>query len=277
MDFKSRFNDYKDDFERYMHEYISSLEGIHDTLKQAMKYSLCSGGKRIRPVIMLAFCDAFGGDKRNVYPFACALEMIHTYSLIHDDLPCMDDDIMRRGKPCNHVVFGEDIALLAGDALLTQAFEIASDAIVDENLLSSQIKSVNILSRCAGSSGMISGQCFDLKMDFDSLSYDDVLNLYYLKTSKLFSAAGSVGALMAGANDVEVKAAENYGKNLGIAFQLVDDILDDDDKFLKVFNYESPKKVLERVTESAKYELGKLGRDIRFFEDLSNELMHRTY
>ncbi len=277
MDFKTRFNEYILDLEQHIKDYAKSMGGMHPGLYDAMNYSLLSGGKRIRPVIMLAFCDLIGGNKNNVYPFACALEMIHTYSLIHDDLPCMDDDTMRRGKPCNHITFGEDMALLAGDALLTQAFEVASDFETSENLVKNQIRSINILAKCAGSLGMVSGQCFDLHTDKQHLSKNDVINIYRLKTAKLFCAASSVGAVMSGADENTIKLAELYGEKLGIAFQLIDDILDDESELLSVFEDETPQKFLQMLTLDAKEILGKIGGDTEFLISLTDYLTGRTY
>ncbi len=277
LDFKNKFNDYILDFEQQIQDYLKPIDGVHKRLQEAMSYSLLSGGKRIRPVIMLAFCDLFGGDKNNVYPFACALEMIHTYSLIHDDLPCMDNDTMRRGKPCNHIVFGENMALLAGDALLTQAFEIASEFKAPQNLIGNQIKSINILAKCAGSEGMVSGQCFDLYTDRQNISKEDVINIYRLKTAKLFCAAASVGAIMSDADDRQVKLARCYGEKLGIAFQLVDDILDEENEFLSVFGEQTSREFLKSLAFDSKKVLEEIGGGIEFLVSLTDYLTERTH
>ncbi len=279
LDFKTKFDEYVIDFEKHLKDYTKpiNINNVHPTLHEAINYSLLSGGKRIRPVLMLAFCDLFGGDKNNVYPFACALEMIHTYSLIHDDLPCMDNDTMRRGEPCNHVVFGEGMALLAGDALLTQAFEIASSFEAPENLTENQIKSINILAKCAGSVGMISGQCFDLHTDKKNFSMDDVINIYRLKTAKLFCAAASIGAVMSGADKNQVDLVEQFGEKLGISFQLIDDILDNETEFLSVFKDETPNEFLSKLTFEAKEILIKIGGNIEFLTILTDYLIKRTH
>ena len=218
LEFKNKLESYRTEFEERLKRYVGSLGGIDAKLKESADYSLFSGGKRIRPIIMLAFCDLFGGNRENVYPFACALEMMHTYSLIHDDLPCMDNDTMRRGKPCNHIKFGEDIALLAGDGLLTQAFEAVSDFETDDKLNKNRIRSIKILAECAGMSGMISGQCMDLRINADNISVDKVLELYRLKTAKLFCAASEIGALMSGAGQDEADLTKEYGERIGIVF-----------------------------------------------------------
>ena len=190
---------------------------------EAAKYSLMNGGKRIRPILLLEFYRLCGKNDDLAYNFACALEMIHTYSLIHDDLPCMDNDDMRRGMPSCHKKYGESMALLAGDALLTEAFNVASKTmgIAPEYVL----ESLNFLASESGVVGMIGGQTVDIENDgFDSL--DSLFEMYEMKTSALIQIACVCGVTLAGADDVTKRAASEYGKNLGIAFQIIDDILD---------------------------------------------------
>ena len=189
-------------------------------------YSLFAGGKRIRPALTLEFCRMFGGEDSAALPFACAVEMIHTYSLIHDDLPCMDDDEMRRGKPTNHKVFGESTALLAGDSLLTGAFEVAaSNSVVGSDI---SAKAVAYLASCAGRYGMVGGQIMDLDGEKKKLTLDELLKLHSLKTGALISAASVMGALAAGVEltDPRMEDVVTYAENIGLAFQIVDDILD---------------------------------------------------
>ena len=189
-------------------------------------YSLFAGGKRIRPALTLEFCRMFGGEDSAALPFACAVEMIHTYSLIHDDLPCMDDDEMRRGKPTNHKVFGESTALLAGDSLLTGAFEVAaSNSVVGSDI---SAKAVAYLASCAGRCGMVGGQIMDLEGEKKKLTLDELLKLHSLKTGALISAASVMGALAAGVEltDPRMEDVVTYAENIGLAFQIVDDILD---------------------------------------------------
>ena len=195
-------------------------------LLDSERYSLFAGGKRIRPLLTLEFCKLFGGEEAAALPFACAVEMIHTYSLIHDDLPCMDDDDMRRGKPSNHKVFGEAIALLAGDALLTGAFEAAASNVAAGAETSA--KAVAYLAGCAGRYGMIGGQIMDLEGEKKPLSAEELLKLHSLKTGALIGAASVLGALAAGVNfdDPRMEAVVTYSENIGLAFQIVDDILD---------------------------------------------------
>jgi len=195
-------------------------------LLAAEQYSLFAGGKRIRPLLTLEFCKLFGGDESAALPFACAVEMIHTYSLIHDDLPCMDDDDLRRGKPTNHKVFGESTALLAGDALLTGAFEVAAANVAAGPEASA--KAVAYLAGCAGRYGMIGGQIMDLEGEKKKLTLDQLLKLHSLKTGALISAASVLGALAAGVSltDPRMEDVVTYAENIGLAFQIVDDILD---------------------------------------------------
>ena len=195
-------------------------------LLDSERYSLFAGGKRIRPALTLEFCRMFGGDEEAAKPFACAVEMIHTYSLIHDDLPCMDDDELRRGKPTNHKVYGESTALLAGDSLLTGAFEVAaSNALVGSDI---SAKAVAYLASCAGRYGMVGGQIMDLEGEKKQLSLDQLLKLHSLKTGALISAAAVMGALAAGIDltDPRMQDVVTYAENVGLAFQIVDDILD---------------------------------------------------
>ena len=211
--------------ERALHGYYEEDDDIR-ALLDAERYSLFAGGKRIRPMLTLEFCKMFGGDEAAALPFACAVEMIHTYSLIHDDLPCMDDDDMRRGKPTNHKVFGEAIALLAGDALLTGAFEAAATNRTAGAECSA--RAVAYLAGCAGRYGMIGGQVMDLEGEKKALTQEELLKLHSLKTGALISAACVLGALAAGVrfDDPRMESVVTYAENIGLAFQIVDDILD---------------------------------------------------
>ena len=206
---------------------ISSAEDEDiQLLFDAQRYSLLSGGKRIRPLVVNEFCRLFGGDIEASLPLACAIEYIHTYSLIHDDLPCMDDDDLRRGKPANHKQFGYATALLAGDALLTKAFEIIATA---EKLTAEQkCEAVKLLSKAAGEKGMIGGQIMDLEGETVQLEFEKLLKLHSLKTAALMECSARLGCLAAGvfSGDERCEAAAEYGRNLGVAFQVMDDVLD---------------------------------------------------
>ena len=194
-----------------------------DEVVKAMKYSLSNCGKRLRPVLCLEFARACGADRFDALDFACAVEYIHTYSLIHDDLPCMDDDDMRRGKPSCHKEFGEATALLAGDALLTHAFQILAGAELDDKKIA---LACSLLAQNAGVQGMVGGQVIDLKYESETPDLQQLLSVHRLKTGALISAACLLGCIAAGADDEKIAAASAFAYDLGVAFQIKDDILD---------------------------------------------------
>lgn len=200
----------------------SALNG-QDEVVDAMKYSLTNGGKRLRPVLTLEFCKACGGDRHDAIEAACAVEFIHTYSLIHDDLPCMDNDDYRRGKPSCHKEFSEDIALLAGDGLLTHAFQIISDSDMSD---SAKAKAVSLLAENAGVGGMLGGQVLDLKYEIGNPTVKELLTVHKMKTGALIAAACIMGCIAAGADSAQIAAASRFAYYIGIAFQIKDDILD---------------------------------------------------
>ncbi|MDD4808290.1 MULTISPECIES: polyprenyl synthetase family protein [Caproicibacterium] len=196
-------------------------------LYQAMRYSLLAGGKRVRPVMLLAFCSLCGGNAQAAVPFACALEMVHTYSLIHDDLPCMDDDDLRRGRPSSHKAFGEANALLAGDALLTKAFEVATDEKQAAAVGSSRaLQAASILAQAAGDHGMVAGQVLDLLNENKDIRVEELADIDAKKTGAMIRAAAHMGCALAGASQEQTDAADRYARALGLAFQIQDDILD---------------------------------------------------
>ena len=191
-------------------------------LQEAMRYSLLSGGKRVRPVMTLAFCDMLGGQWREALPFACALELVHTYSLIHDDLPCMDDDDLRRGRPTCHKVYGETMAVLAGDALQGEAFGLIAAA--PAMTAQQRIDAVAVLSAACGGDGMVAGQVLDV--DHLAQGEADLRLLHRLKTGAMLQAAAELGCVAAGADDGLRQRARDYGCHIGLAFQVRDDVLD---------------------------------------------------
>ena len=206
--------------------YLERYDEDIKSLLESEKYSLFAGGKRIRPFLTLEFCKLFGGDERAALPFAAAVEMIHTYSLIHDDLPCMDDDDLRRGKPTNHKVFGYSTALLAGDGLLTRAFGVAaSNNYVDSKMALAAVKA---LSDAAGEFGMIGGQIIDLYGEEERLSEDKLVKLHTLKTGALIKVSAAMGCLAAGCepDSPQMCATLEYAEKIGLAFQIIDDIMD---------------------------------------------------
>lgn len=225
-DFENRMKEYCALVENELEKLFSHNECLQQVVFDAMRYSISAGGKRIRPIILLEFCRICGGSVKGALPFACALEMIHTYSLIHDDLPCMDNDDMRRGKPSCHKAFGEANALLAGDALLNLAFETMLSPIHSEITIERQIRAAGYIAKCSGADGMIGGQVIDLENEGKEISQDVLLRLYRDKTAALLCAAAVSGAVLAGASENQIQAAERFAQNIGLAFQIIDDVLD---------------------------------------------------
>ncbi|MCR5150689.1 MAG: polyprenyl synthetase family protein [Clostridiales bacterium] len=194
-----------------------------ERMLECMKYSVFSSGKRIRPVLCLAFCDACGGDILSACDVACAIEMIHTYSLIHDDLPCMDNDDFRRGRPSSHKQFGEADALLAGDSLLTFAFEVVCVSQFSDDI---KCKCIFEIAKSAGPSGMIAGQVMDLQNESRLCDIDRIMQTDNLKTGELICVSSKAGCIIAGADTDKINSADIFGQKIGLAFQVVDDILD---------------------------------------------------
>ena len=205
-------------------EELAKTPVLDATLRASMEYSLMAGGKRLRPILLMAAADAVGADGTKFLSVACALEMIHTYSLIHDDLPAMDDDALRRGKATNHVVYGDGIAILAGDALLTLAFTVIlrQKDIPSETLL----RVVDEISRAAGAEGMVGGQALDLEAENHQITMEELRSVHRGKTGALFCAALRSGAILAGATEEQLAALTSYADHFGLAFQITDDILD---------------------------------------------------
>ena len=219
-----RSTEYREHIESYLKAWYDRFEDEPQRqLFEAMKYSLLAGGKRLRPIFAFEFCRLCGTDWKTAAPFAAAVEMIHTYSLIHDDLPCMDNDDFRRGRPTNHKVYGEAMAVLAGDALLTDAFCVAAAANLEGTAIADAI---GILSECAGSLGMVGGQVLDIQSEERTLSEQEVLDIQSRKTGALIRAACACGAIAGGASDAQFDAACQFAAGLGIAFQIRDDMLD---------------------------------------------------
>ncbi len=219
--------DYQQQYQRYFDEVEQALQGLfcgqqpYDRLQEAMRYSLLAGGKRVRPVLALAFCQMLGGEPAEALPLACALELVHTYSLIHDDLPCMDDDDMRRGRPTCHTVYGEATAVLAGDALLAEAFRMIAEA---PGLSCEQkTEAVGILARACGGDGMVAGQLLDVEQI--AANEDELRLLCRLKTGAMIQAAAELGCVAVGASPETRPVAAAYGGHIGLAFQVRDDML----------------------------------------------------
>ena len=213
--------------DRALERWMPGDEVLPRSLHQAMRYSVFAGGKRLRPILMIAACESLGGHAGQVLHAACAMEMIHTYSLIHDDLPAMDDDDFRRGRPTNHKVYGEATAILAGDALLTEAFRILADAEANRSVPpATVIKVIELVARYAGSQGMVGGQVVDMESEGKEIDFPTLEYIHTHKTGGLILASVQVGALLGGANDSQVAAIKRFGGAAGLAFQIADDILD---------------------------------------------------
>ena len=210
--------------ERALAAVVAESDGAATRLLEAMRYSLLAGGKRLRPILALAACEAVGGALDDALPYACAMEMIHTYSLIHDDLPCMDDDYLRRGRPTNHKVYGEAIATLAGDGLLTDAFKVLARS--GAHAPAALLETIAELAEAAGSAGMVGGQVIDLLGEGRELSLAELEVMHRRKTGALFVAAVCGGARLGGANAAQLAALREYARALGLAFQVIDDLLD---------------------------------------------------
>ncbi len=211
-----------DRLDKYKNETMQHIAEQCD-VAEAMWYSLSAGGKRIRPVLVMEFCRVCGGDTKNAEAAACAIEMIHTFSLIHDDLPCMDNDDYRRGKPSCHKAYGEATALLAGDALENLAFGIIADAVIPDSV---KVRLVQTLAKAVGVNGMIGGQVIDTEYEGKNIPEEMLLRMYSMKTSALLKAACLMGCICAEADEEKMTAAIKYAENLGLAFQIIDDILD---------------------------------------------------
>lgn len=225
MNFEQRGREYRQYIEQYLKEFYNQF---HDEpqkpLFEAMEYSLLAGGKRLRPIFAFDFCRMCGADWKKAAPFAAAIEMIHTYSLIHDDLPSMDNDDFRRGRPTNHKVFGEGLAILAGDALLTDAFMVASTAKLPK--AEDMATAIGLMAEGAGSLGMVGGQVLDIMSEERELTEQEVLDIQNRKTGKLISIACCLGILAGGGTQEQFDAAAQFAAGLGLAFQIRDDMLD---------------------------------------------------
>lgn len=227
MEFKQWIDEKTTKIESSLQKSIEVRDNPQKIIYESMNYSLLSGGKRLRPVLMLGTYEIFDNHDEKVMPFACAMEMIHTYSLIHDDLPAMDDDDYRRGRLSNHKKFDEATAILAGDALLNKAFEIGLEAVIDFKLdVNRAVRALSIISSSSGTEGMIGGQIVDIFGNEKIKSIDELKYMYSLKTGAIIKSSIIAGAVLGGAGENEVIALEKFADNLGLAFQIEDDILD---------------------------------------------------
>ena len=283
-------NDYKALIDAELDGHFAPAGLPYDGLLESMRYSLTAGGKRIRPILVLEFCRISGGDIQKALPVACAVEMLHTYSLIHDDLPCMDNDDLRRGKPTNHVVYGECTAVLAGDALQAEAF-----GTILRSELPAEVRAncAEILADAVGSDGMCAGQFLDMKGENMVLSEDELNEINSRKTGALLIAACRMGVAAAGGSDEQLEAAALFGAAIGAAFQIRDDILDvistdealgkpvgsdaqeNKNTYMALYGEERCMKMIRRLTESAKSALSVAFTDTDFLCCLADSMVTR--
>ena len=297
MSIKS-YDEYRNFAEEHLMDYIPEIDHKSITLYDSMKYSITSGGKRLRPVLLLASCEFSGGTMVDALPYACALEYIHTYSLIHDDLPAMDNDDFRRGNPTNHRVFGDAIAILAGDGLLNSAYEIMNmDMLMyfdNPRALKKRICASYEISKGSGVRGMVAGQVADIEAQGHSCSKEMLDYIHLNKTAALIVSAIRAGAYIGGADSERIEALTAYGENLGLLFQITDDILDvtgdsaemgkatgadaknNKSTYISVYNLEKTKQRAINLADNAKKALSNYGKDAQFYIDIVDKVLIRT-
>jgi geranylgeranyl diphosphate synthase type II len=289
---------YKELIDRHLLDYMPEIDQKSATLRESMEYSLSSGGKRIRSVMLLAACDAVGGDFMTAIPYACAIEYIHTYSLIHDDLPAMDDDELRRGKPTNHIVYGEAVAILAGDGLLSNAFEaMTKDMLLYLNSpdeLNRRVRAAFTIAKGAGCRGMIGGQIADIEAETKTVAPELLDYIHLNKTAALFESTMQAGAYLGAASKEAIDLFTTYAEHIGLAFQIADDILDvlglpeqtgknigQDDAQNKatypaLHGIEASNDKLRELTDIAAKLMRDQGEDYEFFAVIAEDMAHRT-
>ncbi|TYB32116.1 MAG: polyprenyl synthetase family protein [Candidatus Mcinerneyibacterium aminivorans] len=293
MNIKSYLKDKKKEVDEYLDNLLPKTNKFPAQLHEAMRYTIFAGGKRVRPILCIASFQIFDSNYKKVLPFASALEIIHTYSLIHDDLPAMDNDSLRRGKPTNHKVYGEAKAILAADALLTFAFQTMAESSNFEDRLIK--KAIFNIAKSSGYSGIVGGQFVDIDMEGKDIDLPTLEYIHTHKTGELIKTSVYSGALLAGAKDEDLDNLLKYAKWLGLTFQIVDDILDEigdkeelgknpgKDNHYNKFTYPSiygikkSKKIAEEYTQKSKNYLAKINADTSILNEISNFLLERTY
>lgn len=293
MEFKDVLKQKIDYIETLLNKYMPKEEGYQKTIIEAMNYSLKAGGKRLRPILTLESCKIVGGNEEDAIPFAMAIEMIHTYSLIHDDLPALDNDDLRRGKPTNHKVFGEGMATLAGDALLNYAFELMLSSSIDKEDSNKYLKAINEVAKHAGIYGMIGGQVVDVESENKIIDKDKLDFIHLNKTAAMIVGCMRAGAIIGGASEEELEKVTKYGRNIGLSFQIVDDILDitgDEDKLGKpigsdlenhkstypsLLGLEKSREIARQLIGEGKSSIDGLSSDIDFLNQLGDYIISR--
>ena len=296
MDLKQYIIEKNEHVNLALKKYLAFAPGPFEVLSKSMAYSIFAGGKRVRPVLCIAGSEVVGGDIKTAMPFACALEMIHTYSLIHDDLPCMDDDDLRRGKPTNHKVYGEAQALLAGNSLLTLAFEICLEAANNNDIPGDLAqKALLDISKAIGIMGVMGGQSLDSMWEGKSLSLDQVETVCHHKTAALILTSVRTGAIVGNADKQKLDGLTAYGKAIGLAFQVADDILNvtgdakklgknvgtDKDRgkstYIEVLGLDGAKQKAKELFEQSLEALSVFGQEAWMLRDLARYIVHRDH
>lgn len=292
MNFSEKYQSYVNMIEENLLKSIPDGNKYCGVLKEAMMYSLMAGGKRLRPVLALASAEMFDTNPQEVVSFGCAIEMIHTYSLIHDDLPAMDNDDYRRGKPTNHKVFGEAMAILAGDALLNMAYEtMLTDAAASSSMR--KLRAAGVVAQYAGAMGMVGGQVIDLEAEGKTIEGDRLKTMHRLKTGALIKAPVEAAAIISGADDMKLELLSGFAANLGLAFQIKDDILDvegtaenmgkkpgndstcNKSTYVTMYGLEQSKELLRKVTDKGLSCLDAFGEKAQFLRELAQSLVER--
>ena len=295
---RENYNEYKAIVDEHILDYMPNIDTLSRSLYDSMRYSLMAGGKRLRPVLMMATCEFCGLDSYEALPYACAMEYIHTYSLIHDDLPCMDDDDMRRGQPSNHIVYGEDIATLAGDGLLNTAFEVMNKDLFmffdNDEKLKRRINACYAITKAAGVTGLVAGQVADTESESKEGSNEMLEFIHLNKTAALIKAAIDAGLYLGGADEETTADFRAYAENLGLAFQIADDLLDvrgnaeemgkatgEDEKnnkltYVSLNGLAAAEEKLHQLTSNAVSAIEEYYDNAEFFRDLVLKLETRT-
>lgn len=294
MNFKEQLHARVAEIEMVLNQYLPEETGYQKTVIEAMNYTLKAGGKRIRPLLMLETYKKFGGTESIIEPFMVAIEMIHTYSLVHDDLPALDNDDYRRGRKTAHIVYGEDMAILAGDALLNYAFEVASRAFSIKEGDIRIGRAFQVLASKPGIYGMIGGQTADVELTGKPMTMEQILFIHHNKTAALLEASMMIGAILAGASKEDVLVIEQVGKNIGLAFQIEDDILDiigteeelgkpvnSDERngkttYVSLKGMEQAKDDVKQLTSQAIEQLSMVGKENPFLTELLQYLIDRS-
>ena len=293
MEFKQILNEKINYIEELLKDYMPKEKGYQETITKAMNYSLQAGGKRLRPILTLESCKMVGGKEEDAIPFAMAIEMIHTYSLIHDDLPALDNDDLRRGKPTNHKVFGDAMAILAGDALLNYAYEIMLSSSINKENPAKYLRAINEIATHAGIYGMIGGQVVDVESEDKKIEKEKLDFIHLNKTAAMIIGCMRAGAIIGEASEDELERITKYAKNIGLSFQIVDDILDitgDEEKLGKpigsdlenhkstypsLLGLEKSRQIARQLIEEGKSSIEVFSSEVDFLNQLADYIMSR--